>query len=187
MVIERLTGLPVEVNCPEVNEVKTALARPFANLFQFLTGHLRQRLAGSISREFSAEDGRLHCLVLEPSAQQALAELLERSRADGFAVRSLSFVPGQSASACLSGLADSIIDYVRALPVLPEPLVVLVSPPIRAALAGVLAARSIRLPVLAHSEILDSVEIHLLGSFSLPERSTSKTALLTQQTLELFS
>ena len=152
-----------------------------------LTEHLRRRLASSISREFSAEDGRLHCLVLEPSAEQALAELLERSRADGFAVRSPFFTSQQSASACLSGLADSIVDYVRALPVLPESLVVLVSPQIRPALAGVLAGRSVRLPVLAHSEILDSVEIHPLASFSLPERSVSKTALLTQQTLELFS
>ena len=141
-----------------------------------LTERLRGRLAGTISHRYTAADSRLHCLVLDPSAEEALVELLQPPRVDN-----------RSVNICLSGLADSIAEYVRALPVLPEPLVVLVTPRIRPALAAVLAGRPITLPVLAHSEIIDTVRINPLASFSLPEQPVSRTALLTQQTLELFS
>ncbi|NIA07733.1 MAG: flagellar type III secretion system protein FlhA [Actinobacteria bacterium] len=141
-----------------------------------LTERLRQRLAGVISQRFVADDGSLHCLVLDPSAEAILIESLQPPGVDK-----------RSVGVCLSGLADSLVEYVRALPVLPEPLVVLVAPRIRPALAAVLASQPVSLPVLAHPEIIDAVRIHPLASFSLPEQSNAQAALLTQQTLELFS
>ena len=141
-----------------------------------LTERLRRRLAGTISQRYTATDGRLHCLVLDPAAEEALLELLQPPRVDK-----------RSVNICLSGLTDSILEYIRALPVLPESLVVLVAPRIRPALAAVMAGRPVALPVLAHPEIIDTVGLNLLASFSLPAQPTSRTALLTQQTLELFS
>jgi len=148
-----------------------------------LTSRLCRRLAPAITREFSAADGRLHCLILDPSAERTLSELLQRPQINGFAASS----DQHSLASCLSKLADSIIDYTHALPFLPEPLVVLLASQIRPALARVLAARAPALPVLARSDILENAIIHPLASFSLPENPTDRPALLTQQTLELFS
>ncbi|MBA7555134.1 Flagellar biosynthesis protein FlhA [subsurface metagenome] len=148
-----------------------------------MTSRVRCSLAPTITRQFTASDGRLHCLRFEPSAERTLNELLHRPRINGFAGP-----PGQqSLTACLSNLVDSIVDYLHALPVLPEPLVFLVASEIRPALARVLAGRVPTLPVLARSEILENAPIHTLASFSLPQNPIDRPALLTQQTLELLS
>ena len=150
------------------------------------TEHVRQRLAGAITQAFTADDGRLHCLLLEPSAEEALEQVLEQ-----FRISRRTFTKsgsGQHApSAYLSKLADGIIRYVRSLPSVPDPLVVLVSPTVRSALAPVLASGPIRLPVLSRSEIRDNADLHALASFSLPEPAEEVPAMLPRQTMELFS
>ncbi len=148
-----------------------------------LTSRVRCSLAPIITREFTASDGRLHCLLLDPSAEQTICRMLHQPQINGFA----SAADQHSLSACLSKLADHIVDYVHALPALPEPLVFLVASEIRPALAPVLAGRVPALPVLARSEILGNAHIYALASFSLPQHPTDRPALLTQQTLELFS
>ena len=148
-----------------------------------LTSRVRCCLAPIITREFTAEDGRLHCLLLDPAAEQAISQQLHRPAINGFA----SSPDEQALAECLSELVDSIVDYLHALPVLPEPLVLLVAPEIRPALARLVAGPVPTLTVLARSEILEGTPIHTLASFSLPQNQIDRPALLTQQTLELFS
>ena len=151
-----------------------------------ITEHVRRQLAGAITQAFTADDGRLHCLILEPSAERVLQEVLNQFQVPGRALNR-SDSNELSVSQGLSKLADSIVRYVRALPAVPEPLLVLVNSPVRSALAPVLAERNIRLPVLARSEILSHADVHVLASFALPEPCQSTPALLTRQTMELFS
>ena len=150
------------------------------------TEHVRRRLAGAITQAFTAGDGRLHCLLLEPSAEQALEQALEQ-----FRISRRTFTKSgseQSApSAYLSKLADSIIRYLRSLPSVPDNLVVLVSPAVRQALSQALSSCPIRLPVLARSEIRDNADLHALASFALPEPAEQSPAMLPRQTMELFS
>ena len=148
-----------------------------------LTCKLRRRLAPIITREFTASDGRLNCLLLDLSAEQALVQQIHRPMINGFAGS-----PDQnSLNDCLATLVDSIVDYLHALSVLPEPLVLLVASQIRPALTRALAGRAPTLRVLARAEIIETASIHTLASFSLPQNQIDRPALLTQQTLELFS
>ncbi len=153
-----------------------------ANPDEFTT-LVRRRLAPTITQEFSAPDGRLHCLLLEPSAEKTLTQQFHRPSINGFA----SATGQESCTAALSTLTESIIEYIHALPVLPEPLVLLVDSAIRHALADALSSSAPNLPVLARSEIRQNAPVHILASFDLPQSQPDRPVLLAQQTMELFS
>ena len=147
------------------------------------TTMVRQRLALTITQEFSAHDGRLHCLLLEPATEKALTQQLHRPSINGFA----SANNQELSTSALSKLTESITEYVHALPALPEPLVLLVDSAIRHPLAQALSSPAPNLPVLARSEIRQNAPLHILASFDLPQPQLGQPVMPTQQTMELFS
>ena len=109
-----------------------------------LTEYVRQRLARTISTRYRDNDRRLHVVTLEPALEERIRASIEPSEG-GLVIR---LAPRAAEMIC-----RLIEDDLARLTRIDRPPVVLVAPPIRAALRQITAARLPRLVVLSYAEI----------------------------------
>ena len=119
-----------------------------------LAEYVRNALARTICAQYSDEDGRLRCVTLDPSLEDAVNRHIERSDRGSFLT-----LPPATAAAVVQAMAKEL----EKLTILGAHPVVLCSPQIRLSLRRLLAASIPNISVLAYNEIVKEIQIESVG------------------------
>ena len=129
---------------------------------EVLGEYVRNALARTICAQYKDEQGRIHCVTLDPSLEDTINRHIERSERGSFLT-----LPPATANQIIKEANENLQKIIE----LGYAPVVLCSPQIRLALRRLLAPGLPSVAVLAYNEIVKGVEIESVGMIVLSQAS----------------
>ena len=133
---------------------------PLTKNVDVLTEYIRAALAGTITRQFAGEDGRIHTFVLDPVLEQ---HLLEQAEAGALNPNTLGLEPMRAER--LVGEADRLAKRLISAGRVP---VLLTSPVLRPTLFGFLSPMLPDVAVLSYNDLVPEASIEVIDQLRLP-------------------
>jgi flagellar biosynthesis protein FlhA len=125
-----------------------------------LTEYVRASLAATITRQFTADDGRVHLVVLDPPLEQHLLELAETGRLNP---NTLGLTPERA-----QRFIAEAERLAQALLMQGWPPVLLTSPVLRGTLSAFLAGQAADLAVLSYHDLTPAAALDVADQLTLP-------------------
>ncbi|UCE60322.1 MAG: flagellar biosynthesis protein FlhA [Phycisphaerales bacterium] len=131
---------------------------------EILAQYARNSLARTLCHQHKAEDGRIHCITLDPTIEELLAKNLDRS--DHGTVLTM---PPQLQTKIVDAIGQTV---AKATPEAGgRPPVILCPPQIRAWLRKMIEVRLASVPVLSYNEIVTGFEVESHGMVVLTDEA----------------
>jgi flagellar biosynthesis protein FlhA len=127
---------------------------------ELLVEHVRQRLARTLSTLYRDQDNKLRVVTLDPALEERILTAVERTE-EGMTVR----LPSREVEGICRSIASEVEKFVAA----GRPLIVLVSPQIRAALKHLTAGHIPQLVVLGYNEITRDTKVESVAMVAMEE------------------
>ncbi|MBN1764423.1 MAG: flagellar biosynthesis protein FlhA [Sedimentisphaerales bacterium] len=129
---------------------------------EVLAEYVRNALARNICAQYRDDDGKIHCVTLDPGLEDTINRHIERSERGSF----MTLPPAMA-----SQIIQAFSQYLKRLIQVGSSPVVLCSPQIRMQLRRLLATSISKVVVLAYNEIVQDIQIESVGMVTLEQPS----------------
>jgi len=123
-----------------------------------LTEYVRQKLAHQIGQLFADENGKIHCITLEPKVEEQIRNSIQTGEYGSY----LAMEP-----LAAQEIIRRIVKFIEKSGLLGKQVVVLVSPTIRPYLRKLLDRMSPAIPVVSYNEVPPNLDIESVGMVSV--------------------